>query len=140
MSKAPVRRKKPFLRAGAVVFCGLVLGFTTQSGDDQAMAQPTTFAIQARRTAETHPETYPALLLHAGGGVEIVGMSGQAQASSITTLVADLRRLLGMRAASRRLFVRVDADLTYLEFMRVMNVLQNSGYDVTLVGEDAAQP
>ena len=59
-------------------------------------------------------------------------------ASDIDTLGADLKAAVGVRDPSKeRIFIRGDEDLPYMDFMAVMNKLQDSGfYSVALVGED----
>ena len=59
-------------------------------------------------------------------------------ASDIDTLGDDLKAAVGARDPSKeRIFIRGDEDLPYMDFMAVMNKLQDSGfYSVALVGED----
>ena len=59
-------------------------------------------------------------------------------ASNIDTLGDDLKAAVGARDPSKeRIFIRGDEDLPYMDFMAVMNKLQDSGfYSVALVGED----
>src|SRR5579875_3898195 len=57
--------------------------------------------------------------------------------SDIATLGDDLRRQLGSRRdpTHERIFIRGDKDVTYGDFMGVMNMLQDNGfYSVALVG------
>ena len=58
--------------------------------------------------------------------------------SDIDTLGDDLKAAVGVRDPSKeRIFIRGDEDLPYMDFMAVMNKLQDSGfYSVALVGED----
>ena len=59
--------------------------------------------------------------------------------SDLSTLGDDLRRQLGSHrdATHERIFIRGDKDVTYGDFMGVMNMLQDNGfYSVALVGED----
>ena len=59
-------------------------------------------------------------------------------ASDIDTLGDDLKAAVGARDPSKeRIFIRADEDLPYMDFMAVMNKLQDTGfYSVALVGED----
>lgn len=60
--------------------------------------------------------------------------------SDVATLGDDLRRQLGQRRSptKERIFIRADRNVTYGDFMGVMNMLQDNGfYSVALVGEDA---
>jgi TonB system transport protein ExbD (group 1) len=59
-------------------------------------------------------------------------------ASDIDTLGDDLKAAVGTRdPAKERIFIRADEDLPYMDFMAVMNKLQDTGfYSVALVGED----
>jgi biopolymer transport protein ExbD len=59
-------------------------------------------------------------------------------ASDIDTLGDDLKAAVGARNPSKeRIFIRGDQDLPYMDFMAVMNKLQDTGfYSVALVGED----
>ncbi|MEO7026279.1 MAG: biopolymer transporter ExbD [Caulobacteraceae bacterium] len=59
-------------------------------------------------------------------------------ASDIDTLGDDLKQAVGTRdPAKERIFIRGDEDLSYQDFMGVMNKLQDNGfYSVALVGED----
>ncbi|HEV2366007.1 MAG TPA: biopolymer transporter ExbD [Caulobacteraceae bacterium] len=58
--------------------------------------------------------------------------------SSLDTLGDDLREAVGHRDPAReRIFIRGDENLLYMDFMGVMNKLQDNGfYSVALVGED----
>jgi biopolymer transport protein ExbD len=62
----------------------------------------------------------------------------QDNASDIDTLGDDLKAAVGTRDPSKeRIFIRGDEDLPYMDFMAVMNKLQDNGfYSVALVGED----
>ena len=59
-------------------------------------------------------------------------------ASDLDTLGADLKAAVGgANPATERIFIRGDQDLPYMDFMAVMNKLQDTGfYSVALVGED----
>jgi biopolymer transport protein ExbD len=60
--------------------------------------------------------------------------------TDIASLGDDLRRQVGAKRdpAHERIFIRGDKDVTYGDFMGVMNMLQDNGfYSVALVGEDA---
>jgi biopolymer transport protein ExbD len=59
-------------------------------------------------------------------------------ASDMDTLGDDLKAAVGARNPSKeRIFIRGDEDLPYMDFMAVMNKLQDTGfYSVALVGED----
>jgi len=59
--------------------------------------------------------------------------------SDIATLGDDLRKQVGSKRdpAHERIFIRGDKNVTYGDFMAVMNMLQDNGfYSVALVGED----
>jgi TonB system transport protein ExbD (group 1) len=58
--------------------------------------------------------------------------------SDLETLGDDLKSAVGTRDPTKeRIFIRGDQDLMYLDFMAVMNKLQDNGfYSVALVGED----
>jgi biopolymer transport protein ExbD len=59
--------------------------------------------------------------------------------SDLATLGDDLRRQVGNKRdpGKERIFIRGDKDVTYGDFMAVMNMLQdNNFYSVALVGED----
>jgi biopolymer transport protein ExbD len=59
--------------------------------------------------------------------------------SDLSTLGDDLRRQVGNKRdpGKERIFIRGDKDVTYGDFMAVMNMLQdNNFYSVALVGED----
>ena len=59
--------------------------------------------------------------------------------SDLATLGDDLRRQVGAKRdpAHERIFIRGDKNVTYGDFMGVMNMLQDNGfYSVALVGED----
>ena len=59
--------------------------------------------------------------------------------SDLATLGDDLRKQVGSRRdpAHERIFIRGDKNVTYGDFMGVMNMLQDNGfYSVALVGED----
>jgi biopolymer transport protein ExbD len=60
------------------------------------------------------------------------------QETALSTLAADLSRFVGgSNPTEERVFVRADGDVRYLDFMGVMNALQDGGfYKVALVGED----
>ena len=62
----------------------------------------------------------------------------QDNASDLDTLGADLKAAVGVRDPSKeRIFIRGDENLPYMDFMAVMNKLQdNAFYSVALVGED----
>jgi biopolymer transport protein ExbD len=60
--------------------------------------------------------------------------------SDLATLGDDLRKQVGAKRdpAHERIFIRGDKNVTYGDFMGVMNMLQDNGfYSVALVGEDA---
>jgi hypothetical protein len=59
--------------------------------------------------------------------------------SDLATLGDDLRKQVGTKRdpAHERIFIRGDKNVTYGDFMGVMNMLQDNGfYSVALVGED----
>jgi TonB system transport protein ExbD (group 1) len=59
--------------------------------------------------------------------------------SDLATLGDDLRKQVGSKRdpAHERIFIRGDKNVTYGDFMGVMNMLQDNGfYSVALVGED----
>ena len=59
--------------------------------------------------------------------------------SDLATLGDDLRKQVGSKRdpAHERIFLRGDKNVTYGDFMGVMNMLQDNGfYSVALVGED----
>ena len=59
--------------------------------------------------------------------------------SDLATLGDDLRKQVGTKRdpAHERIFIRGDKNVTYGDFMAVMNMLQDNGfYSVALVGED----
>jgi biopolymer transport protein ExbD len=59
--------------------------------------------------------------------------------SDLSTLGDDLRRQVGNKRdpGKERIYIRGDKDVTYGDFMAVMNMLQdNNFYSVALVGED----
>jgi TonB system transport protein ExbD (group 1) len=59
--------------------------------------------------------------------------------SDLATLGDDLRKQVGAKRdpAHERIFIRGDKNVTYGDFMGVMNMLQDNGfYSVALVGED----
>jgi biopolymer transport protein ExbD len=60
------------------------------------------------------------------------------QETALSTLAGDLTRFLGTTdPTEERIFVRADGDVRYVDFMSVMNALQDGGfYKVALVGED----
>ncbi len=62
----------------------------------------------------------------------------QDNSSDLDTLGDDLKAAVGTRDPSKeRIFIRADQDLPYMDFMAVMNKLQDTGfYSVALVGED----
>ncbi len=62
----------------------------------------------------------------------------QDNSSDLDNLGPDLKAAVGTRdPAKERIFIRGDQDLTYQDFMAVMNKLQDNGfYSVALVGED----
>jgi biopolymer transport protein ExbD len=63
----------------------------------------------------------------------------QDSPSDLATLGDDMRRQIGTHrdASKERIFIRGDKDVTYGDFMGVMNMLQDNGfYSVALVGED----
>ncbi|MDQ2860429.1 MAG: biopolymer transporter ExbD [Pseudomonadota bacterium] len=62
----------------------------------------------------------------------------QDNASDLDTLGTDLKAAVGVRDPSKeRIFIRGDENLPYMDFMAVMNKLQDNGfYSVALVGED----
>ena len=62
------------------------------------------------------------------------------QETGLTSLAGDLVRFLGTTdPTEERIFVRADGDVRYVDFMAVMNALQDGGfYKVALVGEDLA--
>jgi len=63
----------------------------------------------------------------------------QDSPSDLASLGDDMRKQIGThRDTSReRIFIRADKDVTYGDFMGVMNMLQDNGfYSVALVGED----
>ena len=58
--------------------------------------------------------------------------------SDLATLGDDMRRQIGTHrdTSKERIFIRGDKDVTYGDFMGVMNMLQDNGfYSVALVGE-----
>jgi biopolymer transport protein ExbD len=62
--------------------------------------------------------------------------------TSLDTLGDDLKKAIGVRnPADERLFIRVDKDVVYGQFMDLMNKLQDNGYySVALVGLDQSGP
>ena len=62
------------------------------------------------------------------------------QETGLVSLAGDLTRVIGgSNPTEERVFVRADGDVRYLDFMAVMNALQDGGfYKVALVGEDLA--
>lgn len=58
--------------------------------------------------------------------------------TSLDTLGDDLKKAIGVRnPAEERIFIRVDKDVMYGQFMDLMNKLQDNGfYSVALVGLD----
>jgi biopolymer transport protein ExbD len=58
--------------------------------------------------------------------------------TSLDTLAEDLKANMGGRdPENERIFIRADSDVMYMEFMRLMNKLQDNGfYSVALVGSD----
>ena len=58
--------------------------------------------------------------------------------TGLATLTGDLARIVGgSNPTEERIFVRADPEVKYLNFMEVMNTLQDGGfYQVALVGED----
>ena len=62
------------------------------------------------------------------------------QETGLSTLAADLSAFVGgAEPTQERIFVRADGDVRYLDFMSVMNALQDGGfYKVALIGEDMA--
>jgi len=62
----------------------------------------------------------------------------QDSPSDLATLGDDMRRQIGTHrdTSKERIFIRGDKDVTYGDFMGVMNMLQDNGfYSVALVGE-----
>ena len=59
-------------------------------------------------------------------------------ATDLDSLADDLNKAVGRRDPTHeRIFIRGDEEMEYLDFMNVMNKLQDSGfYSVALVGED----
>ena len=62
---------------------------------------------------------------------------GQTE-TGLISLAADLTRIIGgSNPTDERVFVRADGDVKYVDFMAVMNALQDGGfYKVALVGEN----
>jgi biopolymer transport protein ExbD len=61
--------------------------------------------------------------------------------TSLDAIGDDLKKQLpaGKRAGDERIFIRGDGDTLYLNFLQVMNKLQDNGYySVALIGADAA--
>ena len=60
------------------------------------------------------------------------------QETGLVSLAADLTRVVGgPDPTDERVFVRADGDVRYVDFMAVMNALQDGGfYKVALVGEN----
>lgn len=61
--------------------------------------------------------------------------------TSLDDIGDDLKKQLpaGKRAGDERIFIRGDSDTLYLNFLQVMNKLQDNGYfSVALIGADAA--
>ena len=58
--------------------------------------------------------------------------------TSVDTLGDDMRTQIGSRNPAReRIFIRADQEVDYVDFMGVMNAMQDAGfYSVALVGED----
>lgn len=57
--------------------------------------------------------------------------------TSTDTLPADLRRALGPRATSHRIFLRANAHVGYTQFMSVISALQHDGFGkIGLMNED----
>jgi len=58
--------------------------------------------------------------------------------TTLDTIADDLKKNMGARDPEKeRIFIRADSDVQYMEFMRLMNKLQDNGfYSVALVGED----
>ena len=62
--------------------------------------------------------------------------------TSLDTLSDDLKKQLpaGKRAGDERVFIRADKDTMYLNFVQLMNKLQDTGYfSVALIGSDIAK-
>ena len=62
--------------------------------------------------------------------------------TSLDTLGDDLKKQLpaGKRAGDERVFIRGDKDTMYLNFVQLMNKLQDTGYySVALIGSDIAK-
>jgi biopolymer transport protein ExbD len=62
--------------------------------------------------------------------------------TSLDTLSDDLKKQLpaGKRAGDERVFIRGDKDTMYLNFVQLMNKLQDTGYfSVALIGSDIAK-
>jgi TonB system transport protein ExbD (group 1) len=59
-------------------------------------------------------------------------------ATDLDSLADDLNKAVGRRDPTKeRIFIRGDEDMEYIDFMNVMNKLQDNGYySVALVGED----
>ena len=59
--------------------------------------------------------------------------------TSLDMLGDDLKKAIPRRdPTNERIFIRADADVLYMEFMRLMNKLQDNGfYSVALIGNDA---
>ena len=60
------------------------------------------------------------------------------QETGLVSLAGDLARIIGgPNPAEERVFVRADGDVRYVDFMAVVNALQDGGfYKVALVGEN----
>ena len=62
---------------------------------------------------------------------------GQSE-TGLVSLAADLSRIIGgSNPTDERVFVRADGDVRYVDFMAVVNALQDGGfYKVALIGEN----
>jgi biopolymer transport protein ExbD len=63
--------------------------------------------------------------------------------TTLDTLADDLKKNMGAGRdpENERIFIRADSDVLYMEFMRLMNKLQDNGfYSVALVGSDRVGP
>ena len=69
------------------------------------------------------------VLIHDDGRLMISEGGHPPRLTSTAALPADLRRALGARATSHRIFLRANGAVGYTQFMAVINALQHAGFE-----------